>query len=183
MCIRDSYLSRVDSTTLRSQLVIIYNGGSCQPQDRIVLFPFDDHSGPLQTGLDLQLIPHRTYPAKPSRIVVPLGDPGRPDSRAVCYYGTVCRVGEELWMWYLGQDDRDDTWFQRICFARSTDGYHWEKPDLGLVSYHGDTHNNLVDLNQGSHHVQACVVFHDPDDPDPSRRFKMAYHCLSLIHI
>tara|TARA_A100001037_G_scaffold306595_1_gene353064 strand:- start:1800 stop:3266 length:1467 start_codon:yes stop_codon:yes gene_type:complete len=157
--------------------VIIYNGGSCQPLDRIVLFPFDDHSVPLQTGLDLQLIPHRTYPAKPSRIVVPLGDPGTPDSRAVCYYGTVCRVGEELWMWYLGQDDRDDTWFQRICFARSTDGYHWEKPDLGLVSYHGDTHNNLVDLNQGSHHVQACVVFHDPDDPDPSRRFKMAYQC------
>lgn len=161
----------------RSLTVIILNGGSPQPLDQIVLFPFDDHSVPLQTGLELQLIPHRTWPESPARIVVPPGETGTPDSRAVCYYGTVTRVDDELWMWYLGQDDRDDTWFQRICFAKSTDGYHWEKPDLGLVSHRGDAHNNLVDLNQGTHHVQACVVFYEPDEPDTRRRFKMAYQC------
>ena len=157
--------------------MIIHNGGPAQTLDRIVLFPFDDHSVPLQTGLELQLIPHCTWPASPSRIVVPLGEPGTPDSRAACYYGTVTRVGDELWMWYLGQDSRDDAWFQRVCFAKSSDGYTWEKPNLGLVSYHGDRRNNLIDLNQASHHVQACVVFYEPDDADASRRFKMVYQC------
>jgi hypothetical protein len=46
-----------------------------------------------------------------------------------------------------------------------------------LVNYRGNTHNNLVDLNGGNHHVQACVVLHDPDAPDPARRFKMAFEC------
>lgn len=157
--------------------MIIHNGGPAQSLDSIVLFPFDDRSVPLRTGLALQLIPHRVWPDSPARIVVPVGESGTPDSRAVCYYGTVTRVGDELWMWYLGQDDRDDTWFQRICFAKSRDGYRWEKPDLGLVPYRGNTRNNLVDLNQASHHVQACVLFHEPNTPDASRRFKMAYQC------
>jgi len=34
----------------------------------------------------------------------------------------------------------------RICFATSSDGLRWEKPDLGLVSYHGNTRNNMVPL-------------------------------------
>ncbi|MFH1568176.1 MAG: hypothetical protein ABIL09_09275, partial [Gemmatimonadota bacterium] len=41
--------------------------------------------------------------------------------------------------------------------------------------YHGSRHNNLVDLNQGTHHVQACVVVDDPQEPRPERRFKMAF--------
>ena len=32
-----------------------------------------------------------------------------------------------------------------------------------------------MDLNQGTHHVQSCVVLYEPDDPDPERRFKMVY--------
>jgi len=155
--------------------MIIHNGGPQQSLDGIVLFPFDDHSIPLQTGLDLQLVPHRTS-CNRTRIVVPTGEPGDPDHRAVVYYGTVRRVGNELWMWYLGQDE-EDGWFERVCFARSKDGYHWEKPELGLVPYKGSKCNNLVDLNQASHHVQACVVFHDEEDPDPTRRFKMAFQC------
>jgi hypothetical protein len=57
--------------------VIILNGGPAQTLDQIVLFPFDDHSVPLQTGLELQLIPHRTWPASPARIVVSLGETSR----------------------------------------------------------------------------------------------------------
>ena len=155
--------------------MIIYNGGVRQSLDEIVLFPFDDENVPLQTGVSLTLIPHRTPPDE-TRIVVPVGGPDDPDSRAACYYGSVRRVGDELWMWYLGQGN-EDSWFQRVCFATSADGYNWTKPDLGLVEYNGSKQNNLCDLNQGSHHVQACVVFHEPDDPDPGRRFKMVFQC------
>ena len=151
----------------------IHNGGPRQQLDEIVLFPFDDHSLPLQCGVELHLEGHTT-PCGRTRIVVDLGVDDAPDSEHVVYYGTVHRVGDELWMWYLGQG-RDPGWFERVCFATSTDGYTWHKPNLGLVEYRGSRDNNLVDLNQGSHHVQSCVVYHDPDDPDTDRRFKMLF--------
>ena len=151
----------------------IHNGGPRQLLNEIVLFPFDDHSLPLQCGVELHLEGHMT-PCGRTRIVVDLGEEDAPDSERVVYYGTVHRVGNELWMWYLGQG-KDPGWFERVCFATSTDGYNWHKPNLGLVDYSGSRDNNLVDLNQGSHHVQSCVVYYDPDDPDPDRKFKMLF--------
>ncbi|MCY3900926.1 MAG: hypothetical protein OXF86_20290 [Caldilineaceae bacterium] len=151
----------------------IHNGGPRLQLDEIVLFPFDDHSLPLQCGVELQLEGHMT-PCGRTRIAVDLGEEGAPDSERVVYYGTVHRVGDELWMWYLGQG-RESGWFERVCFATSTDGYNWHKPNLGLVEYKGNRNNNLVDLNQGTHHVQSCVVYSDPDDPDPNRKFKMLF--------
>ena len=151
----------------------IRNGGPQQELDEIVLFPFDDHSLPFQSGLELQLNGYRHGCAQ-TRIVLHPGEKGSPDSECAIYYGSVQRVGEELWMWYLGQG-ADEDWFGRVCLATSRDGYNWEKPDLELVEYRGNRHNNLVDLNRGSHHVQSCVVFHDPEDEE--RRFKMAFQC------
>ena len=153
--------------------MLIENGGPRQHLNEIVLFPFDDHSLPLQCGVELHLEGHMT-PCGQTRIAVALGNDGAPDSERVVYYGTVHRVGDELWMWYLGQG-KDAGWFERVCLAVSADGYNWRKPDLGLVAYNGNRHNNLVDLNQGAHHVQSCVVYHDPDDADPDRRFKMLF--------
>lgn len=138
--------------------------------ERIVLFAFDDHALPFRHGVRLHLESYRT-PVDRTRIVVAPGPPGAPDCKRVIYYGTVLRVGGELWMWYLGQGD-DDRWHQRVCLATSRDGYHWEKPHLGLVEYRGSTRNNLVDVLGGEESIVACVVYHDADDPDPARRFK-----------
>lgn len=151
----------------------IENGGPYISHDELVLFPFDDYSLPYQNGVELTLHGY-TAPCGSTRRVLEPGAPGDPDSLRAIYYGSTHRVGDELYMWYLGQDHAEG-WFSRVCFARSRDGYHWEKPDLGLVEYQGNRHNNLVDLHQGNVHVQSCVVYHDPDDPDPQRRFKMAY--------
>ena len=50
------------------------------------------------------------------------------------------------------------------CYATSTDGVHFEKPPLGLVPFPGtDARTNLCP------HKPAM---HDPDDPDPEKRFK-----------
>ena len=43
-----------------------------------------------------------------------------------------------------------------------------------MVEYQGSRDNNLVDMGEVGH-IAACVVFHDPDDNDPARRFKMAF--------
>ena len=40
------------------------------------------------------------------------------------------------------------------------------------MEYQGSRHNNLVDMLGGEHSIVACVVYHDPDDADPERRFK-----------
>ena len=145
----------------------ISNGGPAASLDAIVLFPFDDHSIPFQSGVELHLQGKQTgHGSKPA---VPLGEPGAHDSEWIAYYGTVLRVDGELWMWYLGQGP-DEHWHQRVCLARSKDGRTWEKPDLGLIEYHRSTHNNLVDMGEDMH-VQACVVFHEPDDPVPDKRF------------
>lgn len=155
----------------------ISNGGPDVSHKSIVLFPFDDNSIPFQRGVKLHLNGKRRSESS-RKIVVPLGDEGEHDSVWIAYYGTVVRVGNELWMWYLGQGP-DERWHQRVCIAKSTDGYTWEKPDLGLVEYHGTKNNNLVSFGD-DFHVAACVVFCEPDDPDPNRRFKMAFESRKL---
>ncbi|MEL7186794.1 MAG: hypothetical protein AAFN50_10255, partial [Pseudomonadota bacterium] len=148
----------------------INNGGPAASLDSIVLFPFDDYSIPFQHGVKLHLQGRRIGDKAP---VVPLGEPGAHDSQWIAFYGTVLKVDGELWMWYLGQGPGEE-WHQRVCLAKSKDGRNWEKPDLGLVDYNGSKRNNLVDMGDDMH-VQACVIFHEPDDPEPNKRFKMAF--------
>lgn len=38
--------------------------------------------------------------------------------------------------------DRDS--LQYLCYARSTDGVHWEKPNLGIYDYQGGRDNNIL---------------------------------------
>ncbi|MBP3605920.1 MAG: hypothetical protein J6J66_04910 [Clostridia bacterium] len=61
----------------------------------------------------------------------------------------------------------------RICYAESGDGIHFEKPDLGICTYGGSTHNNLI-LDK-TIHPESCqlYVFYDenPDCPE-SERYK-----------
>ena len=156
----------------------IINSTIATSLDEIVLFPFEDYALPLQRGVDLQLKGYQGGGGT-TRIVLAPGDEGCPDSEHVAYYGSVKRVGDEFWMWYLGQAsvdvDMEQAWFQRVCLAKSRDGYHWERPNLGLVEYNGNKNNNLVDMGDEIGHIAACVVFFEPDDPVPERRFKMAF--------
>ena len=62
---------------------------------------------------------------------------------------------------------------QCSCFPTRKDDYHWEKRNLGIVEYRPDHNNDPIDFNQGKDRVQNGVVYHNLDNPDPSRRFKM----------
>ena len=151
----------------------VQSAGSVSDLEHVVLLPFDDYGIPFQHAVRLQLIGYQARVGG-TKIVIAPGPEGAPDSHFVRYYGTVLPVGDELWMWYLAQG-ADPTWHQRICLATSRDGLTWQKPELGLVDYGGSTANNLVDLAAGRCSVTACVVFHEPRDPDPARRFKMVF--------
>jgi hypothetical protein len=179
-----SHVRRGSMVLLTSCLLVCQlNAGS---HGEIVLFAFDDYSLPFSKGLLLELVPARkssvnqgtgadvpyvTRPLHPNKPVLPVGRPGDPDHPRVYYYGTVLRIGDEFRMWYTGWDkDRK----RQVCYAVSRDGIEWKKPDLGLVEYNGNRHNNLV-LSDGGGPVKAvfCLILHEPEDPDPSRRFKM----------
>lgn len=168
------FLLRLGQQPVRmAHSMIVRNGGATASVPEATLFAFDDYSIPFHRGLKLDLVRYLRRIGK-TRIVLEPGPAGAPDAEHLTYYGTVKRMGDELWMWYLGQGD-EPYWRQRVCLAHSTDGYNWRRPSLDLVEYKGSKANNLVRLLALEHNVVACVVLHEPDDPDPARRFKMVF--------
>ena len=110
-------------------------------------------------------------------------------------YATVMREGDVFRLWYLAYEwdppagvelpvagtaeDARLFWKHtrgRLCYAESTDGVHWERPNLGLVEYSGSGDNNI--LGPATHDpVQqagwnAGTVFKDPTAP-PQSRYKL----------
>lgn len=150
-------------------------------QDEAVLFAFDDHSIPLQDNLTLTLKQVQKHPQNP---VLRAGPEGAPDDRGCIIYGSVLQVEGKLRMWYLawptdeGAGPKGEYW-RPMAYAESEDGVHWTKPDLSLVEWHGSKENNLCLIDPPDWPVQDFLsVMHDPEDPDPSRRYKAAYIAL-----
>jgi hypothetical protein len=147
-----------------------------------VFFAFDDHGIPWQHNLKLTLVAAEKHPENP---VVRRGPAGAPDHGHAVLYGTVIKEGDKFRMWYLGMFDPKTVagtpplrW-RPMCYAESTDGVHWTKPELGLVQFNGNTKNNIC-LIEGEPNSLTLVndflsVMHDPNDPDPARRYKVAY--------
>ncbi len=52
------------------------------------------------------------------------------------------------------------------CIAESEDGFHWQRPEMGLCDFRGSKANNII---PNPYH---CYFMLDPDDPDPQRRYK-----------
>lgn len=65
------------------------------------------------------------------------------------------------------ENDRGDL----TCYAESSDGVTWTKPNLGIFEFNGNPNNNIVwDLHG------ACV-FRDDDESEPQKRYKMIGFC------
>ena len=147
-----------------------------------VLFAFDDQSIPWQHNLKLTLVPVTKHPGNP---VLRRGPEGAPDHGHAVLYGTVLKEGDTFRMWYLGMHESEikagqaPGWWRPMCYAESKDGVHWTKPELGLVAFNGGTKNNIC-LIEGEPNSMTRIndflsVLHDPDDPDPTRRYKCAF--------
>jgi hypothetical protein len=147
------------------------------PLDEAVLFACDDVALPFRSGVEMRLNP--VEPMRNAEIVLSHGPEGSHDE-VLLYYGSIARVGETLHLWYVGNHGAfdNDVNLERtecvICYATSTDGVNWEKPSLGLVEFKGSRDNNIVALDEPGL-WSTCAVLHDPDEPDPGRRFKIAY--------
>ena len=61
-------------------------------------------------------------------------------------YTTVLKDGDTYRLYYRGRGyERTPRGFESLtCYAESSDGVHWTKPDLGLVEVDGSKHNNVI---------------------------------------
>jgi hypothetical protein len=98
-----------------------------------------------------------------------------PWESATLNWFNVLQEGDKYRMWYEcydvdGWPTADDTSF---CYAESTDGLHWKRPQLGLFSYKGSTNNNILFRMIGpptAHsRVHGTGFFVDPTAPAESR--------------
>ncbi len=69
-----------------------------------------------------------------------------------CGYCTVIKTDEKYQLYYRGMPDvgKDDNQIVTTCYAESSDGIHWRKPDLGLFEVNGTMKNNVVLANAGA---------------------------------
>ncbi len=122
-----------------------------------------------------QGVTRRLHPARKES--EPVLRPDRPwEGRRVYNYGSVRRdPASGLWrMWYLsrmgsGQASRvpgAERHGDLILYAESEDGRTWRKPDLGLVPFDGDTHNNIV---LPGCHGSSLVIDAEADADEPYR--------------
>ncbi len=104
---------------------------------------------------------------------------------------TILYIPEEnlFKIWYLaiveGEDDPNDELIVDnavvkknkfyICYAESSDGIEWVRPVLDIIKADKYPGNNIIIENTGRY-VDGPSVAYDPDDKNPSRRYKAAYY-------
>lgn len=158
--------------------------GSAQSEEDLVLFSFDDFSIPWRDNLKLTLEEPKKHPANP---VFRPGRAGSVDDIGAILYGTILRQGDRFRMWYVPWFQPDPrfpseaglTETQTMGYAESSDGIHWERPNLGLVEFRGSKNNNLILIEpreeEFAHPMNFLSVLFEPQDADANRRYKMVY--------
>ena len=95
------------------------------------------------------------------------------ESGGIGAYNTVMLEDGVFRLWYdaLVQPDDPGRFNRQLCYAESTDGVRWEKPDLGLLRFGDSKHNNIVSPPSGVQSQQGATVFRDDHAPK-SERYK-----------
>lgn len=125
----------------------------------------DDYLIERMTGAALTL--HRPTPRE---VAIVFDKPWEGNTSA---YHTVFRDGEIFRMYYRGSHYDEKTGKgrgERACYAESTDGIRWTKPELGLVEFQGSKKNNIIWSGMGSHDL-APMKDANPDCR-PDERYK-----------
>jgi hypothetical protein len=150
--------------------------------EEMVFFAFDEQSIPWRDNLKLTMVQARKHPANP---VLRRGPEGSPDHGHAILYGSVLHLGGKFRMWYLGMSQttiergQAPGYWRPMCYAESDDGVQWRKPELGLVEFNGSKRNNICLIESEVFSLSRVndflSVLHEPDEPDPARRYKCAY--------
>lgn len=89
-----------------------------------------------------------------------------------CGYITVFADGDRMRMYYRGLPlaGKDGSSNETTCYAESTDGVNWVKPELGLYEYDGSKANNIVLADSAPYtHNFAPFIDSRPGVPEDER--------------
>ena len=91
-------------------------------------------------------------------------------------YCTLLDLGGKFGLWYEVVPPKGSGGRCLVCYAESTDGMNWTKPDLGLVEYGGSKKNTIVidGARCPYHSFHGSSVFIDPNAP-AAERFKVVH--------
>ena len=89
-------------------------------------------------------------------------------------YATVIRDGDRLRLYYrgLGVAGQDGNRAETTCYAESTDGIEWTKPNLGLFEVKGTRENNVVLADAAPVTHNFCPMLDTREGVPAEQRFK-----------
>lgn len=147
-------------------------------QMRTLLF-VDDHDLLYCAGLQRVLQPLQRHPKNP--LILGREKPWEVAIGWCSVYREPTTGRYQLWYQaFAGPMAQERTHRCMVCYAESADGIDWEKPNLGIHSFNGIPATNIVLLANGGYSDRyGCAVVVDPQDPEPARRYKMAYYDFS----
>ncbi|QDV84183.1 hypothetical protein [Stieleria magnilauensis] len=89
-------------------------------------------------------------------------------------YATVIRDGDRLRLYYrgLGVAGQDGNRAETTCYAESTDGIEWTKPNLGLFEVQGTRENNVVLADAAPVTHNFCPMLDTREGVPAEERFK-----------
>lgn len=95
-----------------------------------------------------------------------------------CDYYNIMKDGDLYRMYYLGWNMFNPAKTEhtgsdiKVCYVESRDGIHWERPDLHIKEYDGDTNNNII-LDREDGICDDFYAFKD-ENPEclPSEKYK-----------
>ncbi len=139
----------------------------------------DDHDVLYRSGTTRVSQPARRHSAKP------LISQTRPWEVAIGWTSVYrdARTGKyQLWYQaYAGNRAGDKRLKCVVCYAESDDGLHFVKPELALFPFKEHATTNIVLLGGGGYGDRYCnSVLVEPGEPNPARRYKMAYYDWSV---
>lgn len=135
------------------------SGKSVYANDRVKAGPYDAHFTSYDAPRGIRLI------AEPAQRVGPIIQRTKPWEKMGLNVYTIIRDQGKFRAWGSCQDAKG---VNHACYFESTDGRNWTRPDLGLVEYDGNKHNNLIAYDPVS-------IMVDPIAP-PEERYKSMKH-------
>ena len=86
------------------------------------------------------------------------------ETKGTTHSSVVTGVKDEHELWYYSSDPDGNA--HVMCYATSSDGINWEKPELGLFEFGGNKNTNIVTRGM------LATMFADPT-AEPERRYKL----------
>ena len=144
----------------------------------------DDHLIESSPGLRRTVHQWERHPENP---VLRPDQPWEFGGKYISTHGSVIYDQEEklfkAWYWTLNDEDSlvPTSQIKAMCYATSTDGIHWKKPNVGQFAFQGSKANNIVMASSREQLRSLPALFtygaiKTPWDPDRSRLYKTCFY-------